>query len=239
MLKARRNDAGTGDPTFLSRAVSAFKSALRMGVCMTLAATVAAALFYFDSYLVRRPAEFDTSSERVKLVDFVRVQEPEFMLTKKRMPKKPPPPDAPPPPPKLQVAANEMAPAMDINMDIPAIDIPMGGGSGPYIGTWSAHSGQAANDGDAIPIVRIEPQYPREALLKGLEGWVRLNFTIREDGSVCDVAVVGSEPGKIFNRNAVRAVLRWKFKPRIIDGIAVPRKGQQTIEFRLDQESLG
>jgi protein TonB len=236
MLKARNNIAGSGELTFSSRAFSAVKSVLRIGVCATLACTVAAALFYFDSYLVRRPAEFDTRADRVKLVDFVRVQEPEYLVTKQRMPKKPPPPDAPPPPPKLQVAANEMAPAMDINMDVPAIDIPMGGGSGPYIGSWTASTSRATSDGDVIPIVRIEPQYPREALLRGIEGWVRLDFTIREDGSVCDVAVLSAEPSNIFNRNAVRAVLRWKFKPRIVDGRPVPRKGQQTIEFRLDQE---
>ena len=236
MLKARNNTAGSGELTFSSRALSAVRSVLRMGVCASLACAIAAALFYFDSYLVRRPAEFDTGADRVKLVDFVRVQEPEYLVTKKRMPKKPPPPDAPPPPPKLQVAANETAPAMDINMDVPAIDIPMGGGSGPYIGSWAAKTSQAASDGDAIPIVRIEPQYPREALLRGIEGWVRLDFTIREDGSVCDVAVVNAEPSNIFNRNAVRAVLRWKFKPRIVDGRPVPRKGQQTIEFRLDQD---
>jgi protein TonB len=236
MLTARTSHAVSGETTLFSRAFSAVKTSLRLGICVALATLVAAALFYFDSYLVRRPAEFDTRADRVKLVDFVRVQEPEYLVTKKRMPKKPPPPDAPPPPPKLQVAANEVAPAMDINMDVPAIDIPMGGGSGPYIGSWAAKTSQAASDGDAIPIVRIEPQYPREALLRGIEGWVRLDFTIREDGSVCDVSVVKAEPSNIFNRNAVRAVLRWKFKPRIIDGRPVPRKGQQTIEFRLDQE---
>ena len=68
------------------------------------------------------------------------------------------------------------------------------------------------------------------------DGVLPEGFPIREDGSVCDVSVVRAEPSNIFNRNAVRAVLRWKFKPRIIDGRPVPRKGQQTIEFRLDQE---
>jgi protein TonB len=165
----------------------------------------------------------------------VRIEQPEYLVTKKRMPKKPPPPDKPPPPPKLQVASTDAAPAMQLDIDIPNIDVPMGG-SGPYIGTWGRTTGSQYHDGDAVPIVRIEPQYPRDALLKGLEGWVRLRFTIREDGSVADVSVIGAEPSKVFNRNAVRAVMRWKFKPRIVDGQPVRRQGQQTIEFKLDHD---
>jgi protein TonB len=236
MLKARSNSAVSGAHTFSGTLFSRLRAVLRIGICMLLASVVTAALFYFDSVLVRRPQAFDTGVKRAKLVDFVRVQEQQYLVTKKRMPKKPPPPDAPPPPPKIQIAANDMAPPMDINMDIPAIDIPMGGGNGPFIGSWSSRTGDKAMDGDVIPIVRIEPQYPREALLKGMEGWVRLAFTIQEDGSVCDVAVVEAEPARVFNRNAVRAVLRWKFKPRIVDGQPVRRQGQQVIEFKLDAD---
>lgn len=236
MLKARETGAAPGAHALPETLFSSLGAVLRIGTCMALACVVAAALFYLDSVLVRRPNTFDSRIDRAKLVDFVRVQEQEYLVTKKRMPKKPPPPDAPPPPPKLQVAANDMAPPMDINMDIPAIDIPMGGGNGPFIGSWSSRTGDRAMDGDVIPIVRIEPQYPREALLKGMEGWVRLAFTIQEDGSVCDVAVVEAEPARVFNRNAVRAVLRWKFKPRIVDGQPVRRQGQQVIEFKLDRD---
>ncbi len=236
MLKARNHSAAPGAPTLAGTLFSRLRGVLRIGICMVLASVVAAALFYLDSTLVRRPQTFDTHIDRVKLVDFVRVQEQEYLVTKKRMPKKPPPPDAPPPPPRIQVAASDMAPPMDINMDVPAIDIPMGGGSGPFIGSWSSRTSDGAMDGDVIPIVRIEPQYPREALLKGMEGWVKLAFTIQEDGSVCDVAVVEAEPARVFNRNAVRAVLRWKFKPRIVKGQPVRRQGQQVIEFKLDRD---
>jgi protein TonB len=82
--------------------------------------------------------------------------------------------------------------------------------------------------------VRIEPQYPREALLKGIQGWVRVRFTIMEDGSVDDPIVVESEPRRLFDRAAIRAILRWKFKPRIVDGKAVRREAEQVIDFKLD-----
>jgi protein TonB len=92
------------------------------------------------------------------------------------------------------------------------------------------------HDGDVLPVVRIEPQYPREALVKGIEGWVRVEFVILEDGGVQSVEVLAAEPPGMFERNAVRAVMRWKFKPRIENGVAVRRRGAQTIEFQLIED---
>ena len=84
-------------------------------------------------------------------------------------------------------------------------------------------------------IVKIQPQWPREALLNGTEGWVKVQFTIMEDGTVGSASVIESQPRRLFDRNAIRAILRWKFKPRVVDGKAVKRDAVQTIEFKLDQ----
>jgi protein TonB len=99
---------------------------------------------------------------------------------------------------------------------------------------WQA--GDNMGDGDIIPIVRIEPSYPRDAALKGIEGYVKVMLTILPDGSVGEARVIDSNPPRIFNREAIRAVLRWKFKPRIVDGQAVSREAEQTIEFNLNQD---
>ena len=133
----------------------------------------------------------------------------------------------------MQVASQDKPPPTPLNIDTPQINVAVSSGSGPYIGTYTP--GDPAAEGDIIPIVRIQPQYPREALLEGTEGWVRMEFTITEDGSVKDVSVIESQPRRLFDRNAVRAILRWKFKPRVIDGQAVARRAEQTIEFKLDQ----
>ena len=63
-----------------------------------------------------------------------------------------------------------------------------------------------------------------------------MRFTILPDGSVSDPAVIESDPPRVFNREAMRAILRWKFKPRIVDGQAVSREAEQTIEFKLAAE---
>ena len=140
-----------------------------------------------------------------------------------------------PPPPAQRISSDvpDNAPQLPVNIDIPNIDVGTAGGSGPYIGNWTG--GDPKAEGEAIPIVRINPRYPRQALLNGIEGYVRLEFTILEDGTVKDVVVAESRPGQVFDRSAVLAVMKWKFKPRIIDGKAVPRRATSTVEFVMDE----
>jgi protein TonB len=64
------------------------------------------------------------------------------------------------------------------------------------------------------PTVRIDPQYPRRALSKGIEGYVIVGFTIEVDGSTTAVRVLDSKPPVIFDRSAVEAVERWRFDPQ-------------------------
>ena len=86
---------------------------------------------------------------------------------------------------------------------------------------------------EAVPIVRIDPQYPREALMDGTEGYVKFRVLIGPDGGVLDVEVTEAAPGRLFVRNALRAVRRWKFRPRIVDGVAVERWATTSIIFEL------
>ena len=103
--------------------------------------------------------------------------------------------------------------------------------SGPFLG----NPDQLSSDGDVVPIVRITPMYPRKAAIKGIEGWVKLEFTITQDGAVSDVKILSAKPRRMFNRAAIKSILRWKFKPRVVSGKAVTRRATQTIEFRLQK----
>lgn len=90
-------------------------------------------------------------------------------------------------------------------------------------------------DGDATPIVRIEPRYPVQAARDGLQGWVKLRFSIMEDGSVDDVEVIEAEPRRVFDREAIRALRRWKYSPKVVDGKTMKQTGQQVqLDFTLD-----
>jgi len=70
--------------------------------------------------------------------------------------------------------------------------------------------------------------------MKGTEGWVKLEFTILEDGTVSDVDVLDADPKRVFDRAAKKAILRWKFKPLVVDGKAQQRRATQVIDFKLN-----
>jgi protein TonB len=117
-------------------------------------------------------------------------------------------PEEPPPDiPKQDIEVDASVETLDLSATRVAanVDISLGGGF---------------SDGDIIPLVAIQPDYPRRALQRGIEGYVVVTFTITTQGLTRDVVVVESTDS-IFDRSAVRAAERLKYKPRIIDGRAV------------------
>ncbi len=80
---------------------------------------------------------------------------------------------------------------------------------------------------------KVEATYPQRALRQRIEGWVELTFTVTATGDVTDVVVVDSQPRREFDREAVRALGQWKFKPRITNGKPVSASARQRLEFKL------
>ena len=84
-------------------------------------------------------------------------------------------------------------------------------------------------------MVRVDPQYPIRAADRGVEGWVELEFTISESGAVKEAKVIAAKPKGVFNRAALRAIKRWKYNPKVEDGVAVERPGVTVrLEFNLE-----
>jgi protein TonB len=92
------------------------------------------------------------------------------------------------------------------------------------------------SDRDVTPLVRIEPEYPMQATRRGVEGWVLVGFTITAQGTVKDPVVVDAEPKGVFDEAVRKAVSNWKYNPKIVDGVAVERRGVQVIiRFALEK----
>lgn len=87
----------------------------------------------------------------------------------------------------------------------------------------------APSDASAVPVLRIEPKYPMEAARDGIEGWVKLSFDINALGQVENVQVLDAEPARIFDREARRALLRWKYKAKVVEGRAIRQTGQRVM----------
>jgi periplasmic protein TonB len=83
-------------------------------------------------------------------------------------------------------------------------------------------------------LARIPPVYPIQAKYRGIEGWARVRFLVREDGTVGSVTVVESKPPGVFDDCVIRCVSGWRFKPGTVDGMAVKALAETTIRFQLE-----
>ena len=88
-----------------------------------------------------------------------------------------------------------------------------------------------------LPVVKVAPIYPDRALKEGIEGHVLLEFVVTEAGTVRDVVVLEAEPSDVFERAAIKAALKFKYKPRIVDGKPVETAGvRNRIVFEISDD---
>ncbi|WP_440873823.1 energy transducer TonB [Thalassotalea sp. PLHSN55] len=142
----------------------------------------------------------------------------------------------PPPPPPPKTPPKPQAPEPEVNNDTSGLTFNMPGVqlAGANTGISAPGSG-FGRDGEATPIVRIEPKYPIQAARDGKEGWVKLSFTINEIGGVEDVKVIEAQPKRIFDKEAKRALRKWKYKPKVVDGKPQRQPGLTVqLDFKMD-----
>jgi len=197
------------------------------------AGLITVALSWLMFFLIHGTGHHFGKSESLQTIDFIRLKKDSELETReRRKPPPPPPPKTPPPPPQMKIAAEtpQQSPTPFV---MPNLGLAPGVGGGPFIGQLG---GGAMTEGDIIPLVRINPQYPRAAALDRIEGEVTLEFIVNADGTVRNVRVVSAKPPGVFEQAAITAALKWKFKPKIVDGKAVDQKGIQPMTFKLEDE---
>ncbi|HVF35184.1 MAG TPA: energy transducer TonB, partial [Candidatus Saccharimonadia bacterium] len=86
---------------------------------------------------------------------------------------------------------------------------------------------------DAQVLRSVQPGYPPDAVRKRQEGWVELEFTVGADGRVSNVSVARAQPTRVFDREAIRAMQQWTFRPAIDGGQPVQSRRRQRMEFKL------
>ncbi len=200
----------------------------RLLIALTLSAVVTLGLFFLMQSLIVNSGTALTDAPVGSVLDFVRVKEEEQVERKERKPKKPPKPETPPPQmqqPQLDAATPnaEGAAAMDFSADVSS-DMALEGGLALEGG-----------DGEYLPIVKVAPVYPRRALQRGIEGFVIVQFTVTKTGTVRDPVVVEANPAGIFEQAAMDAALKFKYKPRVVNGEATEVAGvQNRITFQME-----
>lgn len=189
--------------------------ARRYAIAFLVASGVTFGLFYLMQALISMGV---AEAERVfagHVIEFVRLKrDSQLDLKKRRLPDKAPPEEEPPPP-ELDLS-RPVRPDLDLDAMSIALAHQVDLGAGPDFGDMGS-------DQDIVPIVRVNPQYPIRAADRGIQGWVQVQFTISAAGTVKNPVVVEAEPATIFNRAALRAIRKWKYSPKIEEGVAVDR----------------
>jgi TonB family protein len=82
------------------------------------------------------------------------------------------------------------------------------------------------------PLRILQPIYPRNDLLRGIEGQVVVEFGLAADGSVRDPRVVRAEPTGVFEQSAIKAMRNWKYA--LSAGVSTQQRYRQKLAFMLN-----
>jgi protein TonB len=195
----------------------------RYAIAFVTASIVTFALIWTMQVLIATGKQALTKTQEFKFVDFVRVKRDETVNAEEDKPEKPPEPDTPPPdapPPQMDNVDTSQAVTMT----------PISGG----IKVEAGVGGFQIVDGDYLPIVKVNPIYPRRAMTRGVEGNCLVEYTVTTLGTVRDAVVVECT-SSLFASASVNAAMKFKYKPRVINGEPVEVPGvQHVISYQLE-----
>ncbi|MBL6823596.1 MAG: TonB family protein [Luminiphilus sp.] len=190
---------------------------LRSIVGAVVAIPIAIGLFYIMQSLVTRDFEQADVKAR-KIADIVVPDKVIETNLKEVLPEKVEDPDEPPPDMEpldfdtdLDMSSANMAPTVAVNVSINA-------------------SGLSSGDGEYLPIVKVAPIYPRRAQTRGISGFCIVTYTVTTTGAIRDPYVENEtdcSPKGMFELASLKAALKFKYKPRVVDGEAIEVAGVQ------------
>jgi TonB family protein len=106
------------------------------------------------------------------------------------------------------------------------------GSSVPPTENAPAGTSAAAPPAHRAIVKYVAPEYPREALLRGIEGWVDMSLSVTPGGDVVEPRVSDGKGRQLFDRAALAAVRQWKYEPRT--GQDAAQALQVRVSFRLE-----
>jgi len=193
----------------------------RFIIGVPLAVVVTLSLFMLMRFLISSNQDLLPEQVESIAIDITRAQRDESSEANREL-DRPDVEDQPPPPPPMDTRT-ERPDLGGLQVGIPDMELDLGGGNiGPI-------------DGEIQPLVRVPPEYPLRAAERGVEGTVCMEFTVNAEGNVENPEVYRTD-SSLLNRAAMRAVSRFRYQPRIVDGNPVPRPGVTfCVEFRLGE----
>ncbi len=180
-----------------------------------LAIPVAGGLFFIMQYLITTADPKIDDTKRRKLAD-IHMPEREIETNVKEVkPDKVEDPEEPPP--------DLDTPEMDMDMDVEVVNT----APTAQVDVSITASGMSTGDGEYLPIVKVAPIYPRRAQTRGITGYCIVEYTVTTSGAIRDPVPVDCQPEGVFESASVKAALKFKYKPRVVDGEAIEVAGVQ------------
>ena len=180
-------------------------SLFRTAISILLAIVMVVALFLImrtliDGDFVNPEVDDRMVAELVRLPDDIELQNSTPKPDKAEDPEEPPP-------------DMEME-QLDVNMDVDIENVAPRANINISIGTGT----MAQGDGEYLPIVKVAPIYPRRAQTRGISGYCIVEYTVTTSGAIRDPRAVDCQPSGVFDKASVKASLKFKYKPRVVDG---------------------
>ncbi|MEM7053427.1 MAG: energy transducer TonB [Pseudomonadota bacterium] len=215
----------------------------------TLTVLVAAGLISFILFVIMAAMADNGRSNAFDLPEMMAIQFDSMTIesqtqVKDRRREPPPKPEIEEPPPDIeQLEQMQDVQPLPLEVTALAVDSLLDLDTGISLGQRLVDGSGAGNIvpdyvlvDDLTAISRIPPQYPRQALMNGIEGFVEVELLINEEGRVRSVRILNAEPSGFFERPARAAAMRWRFRPQFKDGVAIAVRARTTMEFELDSE---
>ncbi|RLB58420.1 MAG: protein TonB [Deltaproteobacteria bacterium] len=207
---------------------------VRYLAALLVGAVVSVGLFVLMEGLIKLGVQQKERPKSYRVIDFVRLRQESDVQTKKRELPQKQIAQSQPAPPSMDLPSSAPGSgsvnSVSISAPPPAVDSRVRMSGGPSLGG-------VVSDADIIPLVRIQPMYPRSAAQKRIEGWVEIEFDISTKGKVVNPRVIAAKPPNVFNRAALGAIVKWKYKPRIRNGVPVITRGVRVrLKFELEKD---
>lgn len=191
------------------------RNSFRLLIGALLALPVAGGLFFIMQYLIASATPEIDDSKRTKLADILMPEREIETNLKEQKPDKVDDPEEPPP--------DLDTPDIDMDMDVEVVNV----APKAQVDVSIESSGMATGDGEYLPIVKVAPIYPRRAQSRGISGYCIVEYTVTSAGAIRDPKAVDCQPAGVFEDASVKASMKFKYKPRVVDGVAIEVGGVQ------------
>jgi len=193
----------------------------KVGIAGLLGVITTLSLLFLMYQLVNNDLGEMSQKKTVKIPDIVMTETKIETRYEDVKPEKPEAPEVPPDLPEPEFEAPRVSgEALNMSAPIAKAGIDVGAGS------------LAFSEGEYLPIVKVPPEYPSTALSRGIEGYCTVVYTVTETGATRDPEPIPDQcvtkdgkPTTVFNRASVRAALKFKYKPKVVDGKPVEVPG--------------